>query len=249
MFQSGLGRDSDGIRLRATIINHLYRDGLCPTDVLSLLIDIQECDEEPPFGLLWNLTGTIPAADACAILDGLNAEGLPRSKPHIRWEIAGTVGRLLLQVLRSHISVTGKQLWKWLQDRRAARDFYSGNVDDLRNELLRRQDLHPRLIHAALGLALDKQIFSFISRFREVTLGAVDEDEIIEAVEKRFCNAEPGSQREAFLYQVEFISPIEPQQEAVAIFERLYAAGDTRLDLAMVRKQASVPMSRNTPSA
>lgn len=243
VLRSGLGSGSDGLRLRAEILNQLYGEGFEPADVLSLLVDLLDCEENLPFGLLRDLASRMPVADVCALLDGFERKSpnAPvRTERHNLWEISGFLDQALLRVLRSEAAVPGTQLWKWLRDRGASRDFYSGSVDDLKNELQRRRDLHPALMDAALEKGDSRGNYLLISRFREATLNAVDEDEFIEAVERHFLAAKPGAEKHILLYQLGMNLSYRCTERSVAVFDRLFASADQQPHLVPVREQATV---------
>jgi hypothetical protein len=243
IFRSGLGSDSNGIRLRAQILYDLYDEGFGPADVLSLLTDLSSCEYDVPFGVLREVASRMAVADVCAVLDGFKineAERPIRSERHNRWEISGFLEHALLRILRSDKAVTGSQLWKWLRDRRESRDVYSGSVDDLKTELRRRRDLHPALIDAVLETAAVKSIFLLVSRFREATLNAVDEDDLIEAVERHFLAAESGTERQIALYHLGMNLSYRCTEKSVAVFDRLFAAADAQPHLLTARNQVTI---------
>ena len=247
---ASLGQSGDEIRLRASILTALYGDKFGPREAGELLIDALWCKDQLPAGTLWDLPDRLPLTEIPLVLDRLKLKGA-QSSVDSNWQNASevfyTLDRLLLRVLQEtpHV-IEPQRLRRWLGFRTSMNRFEPiGRPDEIKQELSRRTaELHRLTEQFLESLQIDGERLRKIHEFDELTLGAIDRDDLLDWYCEHLNKPDLITAKEEFIYWFALTDSYRGTLRATAQFKWLWELGDKRPNLKVIRENnVSVPIS------
>ncbi|MET3842735.1 hypothetical protein [Bradyrhizobium sp. OAE829] len=236
-----LGKSDSDIRLRAEVIRGLYEE-FTATEVTNILNDALECKTDLPGGVLWYVAQTVSTRDIPAIFAGVDMRDrvvdpdtrAARAERHNAHDVSSALARFLLRFLQeSTAPISAASLWKMLSIHAALGGLHAGS-EGVQKELSQHPELLRALFEEAMDeLGTDSLDYGALWRFREATMQSADENLVAQWMAERAQSAKDPPTKQAFVYQMAIglaISATNP-----ALFDQLYAFGETRSDLASVR--------------
>lgn len=231
VFRTGLGADTNGIRLRGDFIGHLYGDPCGASDVVSLVNDTLKLEETPATGLLWTLADNLPPSDLATILDQISVPKHEGGYDKRRSEVGMFYSRLLARAWRELQPTEAARVLGWLQKHHALNEAL-GQARVA--ELQRSMGEAPKLLtavadHLISTLPEEKQPWFTLSRFRDSIFLELSADQLLGITLMHLNASEEASDRQKLLYEVAFSLMYQSKQpNARALFEMLCQYPETR---------------------
>jgi predicted NACHT family NTPase len=241
-FRTGLGTDTDGIRLRANAIEHLYGAPFDATDVVQLLDDALQMEDAPVTGLFWTLAERLPVQGLASILDYLQVPKHEGGYDRRRSEVGLFYSRALARAWRAADPDEATRMLSWLQKHRSLNESLGqARVSELRAVMRENPEKVITVAECFISLLPDEQAPWFaLARFREAISFDLSANELLEIVVRHFDAAEAESQPQKLLYEVAFSLVYQATQPyASTVFERLCAYADATSALQAIALQWS----------
>lgn len=238
-FNVGLGSTTNGLRLRAAIIQSLYGEPFGPREVVNLLNDALTTEDTIGSGMFWTLADAIPVEDLPEILDGIvppaqEVGGYDRRN----WEAGAFYARILNRAWALDVIDSGRVLG-WLQKRPAFRGLGGeSRARDLRVVMRQKPERLRAIADYFLSSIVPEQDAWFkFSEFRKITLFEISADVLLDIVIQKM-EAASVANKEPLLYEISLSLTYQAEQPRAAItFERLYKLADSKPALMQTREQ------------
>jgi predicted NACHT family NTPase len=230
VFATRLGNSDSDLRLRASIVQELYGDPYGPNEVIKLVHGTLH-QESTLSGIFWTLADALPERDLPTILDGIEPTATPEPGAYRRtWEAGAFYSRVLLRNWVNDREFEPTRVMGWLRKRLAlqggpAESGVSGLREAMRAEPERLRALAEDFFNR---VPVDDQRWVALNDFREATLFELSAEALTLIATQAFENAEGGSDRRSFLYQVALsLSYQIPSPKGTAVFQDLFLRAET----------------------
>lgn len=205
-FNAGLGKDTNGIRLRAEVIGLLDEGDYGAADVIRLMDDTFKLDQKPALGLFWTLAQSLPASMLPDILDGISVPKHEGGYDKRRTEVGLFYSRILARAWPNAQPVDAPRMLGWLKKHHSLNEALG---QDRGSALRKAMSAAPeRLLAVAESLissiADEQQPLFTLSRFRELIYPELSAEELFGVVVKCLNAADDGSVRQKILYEIAF---------------------------------------------